>query len=173
MEWWDGTQFHIYDGSAWQTVGPVVGAANPTTQKVFEVGTNSGSTLDPVAGTPTIALINGSPTLNTQGVWSVSNHTYTPNKPGVYNFEIFGGNGNSSYLVMYLIKNDTGPPLNVSGSAYVATAEAPITGFAMQGSGMVQMNGTTDFVRLWAQGGNASAAWGMSNIPNIRAYALP
>jgi hypothetical protein len=172
--WFDGAQQRIWSGSAWLLVGPgaTVGPV-PTTQKVFEIGTNSASTIA-AANTPEIALVNGTPTVNTMGTWDVNNHTWTPNRAGVFNFEIASFNQSASYEAIYLIKNDTGFPLNVSGSQFVAIDETTSTTW-LAASGMVMMNGTTDFVRLWWQNGVAAAPWpaSVAGVPNIRGFIMP
>jgi hypothetical protein len=169
--WFDGTQQRIWNGSTWILVGPgaTVGPV-PTTQKTFTVGTSS---LSPIAtaGTFAIAPINGAPTVNTGGTWDVNNHTYTPNRPGVYNFEISQFNLDPLYAVILLTKNDTGAPLNVPISQQVCIAETTKQVW-FSASGMVVMNGTTDFVRLWAIVGTAGTNWN-AGAENIRAFLMP
>jgi hypothetical protein len=172
--WFDGTQQRIWSGTDWVLVGPgaTVGPV-PTTQKVFEIGTNSTSTIGAV-NTPEIALINGTPTINTAGAWDVNNHTYKPNKAGVYSFEVTNWLQDPTYTAIMLILNDTGAPLNVSGSQFLGigqvTSALPTW---VNASGMAKMNGTTDFVRVWWQASTATTVWAATAIPNLRVFLLP
>jgi hypothetical protein len=170
--WWDGTTFWLFDGAAWVGIGPEQApGAVPTTAKVFQVATNSSSTLG-AAATWQIPAIDGTPTINTAGAWDAVNYKYTPNKPGIYNFEIQQYSGNAGTMAIMLAINDSGSPLNIPASQSICLAQTPAPSW-MTASGMVVMNGTTDFVRLWAQPGAASDNWPVTGYPNIRAFLLP
>jgi hypothetical protein len=184
---WDGVTFWLFDGAAWVGIGPgtpgtpgTPGLPPPSgspsvglTRKVFEIGTNSTSTVGAV-NTPEIALINGSPTVNTTGTWDVNNHTYKPNRAGVYNFEVINFLQDPTYTAIFLILNDTGAPLNVGGSQFLGIGEvtSALTTW-VNASGMAVMNGTTDFVRVWWQASTTTTVWAATGIPNIRAFLLP
>jgi hypothetical protein len=175
--WFDNTQMRIWTGTAWALVGPgaFVGPVG-TTSKVFEVATNTQTTALAGPGVYDIAPINGTPTINTGGAWDAVNFKYTPSVAGVYNFEVTGwnqgGTGNN-LMALLLALNDTGSPLNVAATPLVLINETTSQSW-ISSSGMVKMNGVSDFVRVWVYVSQASIPWiSFPSIPNIRAFLMP
>ena len=170
-EWWDSKVLRIWDGTIWQAIGPgMTTGPVQTTTKVFQVGTNTTAAF--AVNTWVIAPIDGTPTINTNGVWSPTAFTFTPNKAGAYNFEIQHYMTSTSFDIALLL-NDSGPPMtNIQGSQVICQAPSNVAGWGQAG-GMAVMNGTTDFVRLWVYAFN-NPSWGASlGFPDIRAFLLP
>ena len=170
--WFDGTQLHIWDGTTWELVGPgaTVGPV-PTSAKVLEVKSPTGSNV--TAGTWAILPISGTPNINTFGTWDVSTKIYKPNKAGIYNFELLQYNSNTGILAMALLLNDSGGPYGstIINAPVALLCEETGTGW-VQSSGMVVMNGTTDFVRVWVIVTGATAIDQSYNLPTLRAFLL-
>jgi hypothetical protein len=170
--WFDGTQQRIWSGTAWVLVGPgaTVGPV-PTSTKVFEI--QSPTAVTGVAAGWEIAPINGAPNININGNWNVTTKVWTPAVPGIYAFELLQWNANAGTMVIALLKNDAGGPISSMVNQPVVTLAEVTTSQWIAGSGMVTMNGTTDFVRLWSDvvaGGTFDQSYG---LPVMRAFLLP
>ena len=172
--WWDGTQFHIWDGSAWELVGPgaTVGPV-PTTTKVFDI--RLAATV-PITDYPMqIVALPNAPIIDTMTGWNATTHQYMPKKAGMYFFECMQQWG-SPEAGHALIRNDAGSLPNLSSAdtiSVVAFSGASTGGFWMASNGMAQLNGTTDFVRLWAYDASGTFKAISSSTPVIRAFLLP
>lgn len=167
--WWDGIMFRLFDGAAWVDIGPGAAATAGTTEPVFAVQNITLAAI--TASTWTIAPINGTPTLNTAGVWNASTHQFTPNKPGIYFFQFLAWNPDTIFLLS-LTKNDNGGPYaELDKMPTVGAAEVTQAGWIF-GNAMAQANGTTDFFRLWvwSAGGHFDQSYG---LPALSAFLLP
>jgi hypothetical protein len=176
--WWDGTVLRIWDGSAWEPVGPgsVVGPV-PTTTKVFQLQM-SAAQLAIAAGVWAIVPFAGTPQVDTLNGWNASTHKYTPTKPGYYQFfsnfttQPSGTGGTWGSAIVF---NDSGtyqPNSQVTvGQDFISQA----TGTATQAdfSGMIHMNGTTDFVRLWGYGSDGFFYQTSAAQPSIIGFLMP
>lgn len=147
-QWWDGTQMRIWDGHAWELVGPgaTVGPV-PTSTITFAMiqpttVAITANAFSPVAFTTT-------PQVDLQNGYDSITHRWTPKTAGMYLVEarmLAGGTING----VAIVKNDTGTFTGIS------TDIVPAIGFTDSGGGwasccgFVQMNGTTDYLRLWA-----------------------
>ena len=150
--WFDGTQMRVWSGSAWLLVGPgaTVGPV-PTATEVFAMtaptdlpmpGSAAGDIPVPFTATPTVDTLTG---------WDPVTKKYTPSKPGFYMFQAMAIATTSFFLS--ILKNDPGspgPPLQ--SVTYLASSGLQIASgietFSITGTS--KMNGTTDYVRLFA-----------------------
>ena len=181
--WWNGTVLQMWDGAAWVAIGP---GASPgpgpgpgpvtTTTAVFAIsspidipGLNT-APLDwgivPITTTPLIDLNQG---------WDPITKQYKPNKAGFYQFFttqfIVTPTSNAGHTV---IRNDMGSLPNLSNADVVSViAIGDVAGEYLTGTGIAFLNGTTDFVRLWAYAGDGIYRVISSSVPIMRAYLLP
>lgn len=176
-EWWDGTTFRIWDGSAWETVGPGAQPGPvPTTTQALVIsipGTLTASTaawgILPITAAPQIDAFNG---------WDPVTHKYTPQKAGYYAFQCSQYYGSTMTSAGHaLIKNDTGslPDLTSAFVVCVNALSGPVAtiGDYLQSNGSVFLNGTTDFVRLWAFASGGVYFPLSTGVPILRATLLP
>lgn len=156
-QWWNGTQQRIWDGTSWQLVGPSAGTGPGTgvsaTTHVFSMllGADSLSTTSGFSIIPFVVA----PALDTQGMWQSTTQQIRPNSAGNYLVFITGwGVYGSGQNEIYMLKNDPGTvttnSLNTQMSIAEAGGNAQQAGIGLSGSGMVHMNGTTDYLRFWA-----------------------
>jgi hypothetical protein len=168
--WFDGTVQRIWSGTAWVLVGPgaTIGPV-PTTTQVFSVQTVSQSPI--TASAWDIAPINGTPGININGNWNVTTKQWTPAVAGMYYYQILGWNP-SGIALLSLAKNDSGGPYaDLTTMPIVAAVEVTQAQWLF-GNGITHMNGTTDFVRLWAY--NSAGTFGQSyGQPTLMAFLLP
>jgi hypothetical protein len=170
--WWDGTQMHIWDGSAWELVGPgaTVGPV-PTTTQTFAMMTSVNIALG-AAATWTIIPFLATPTIDTQSAWNATTHQLTPKKAGNYLFGITGWTGGTAdSCSLTLVKNDTGA-YNANSQVNVAMAGISGANDYLWANGLVHMNGTTDFVRMWAYG-SGSNYYPLFASPPLTAWLFP
>lgn len=177
--WYDGTVMRIWDGTAWETVGPgALQGPVGTTTKVFQL-TMAGTTAT-INGTSSWGIVNfvSTPSVDTENGWNATTKQFQPTKAGTYLFvtnqfvpytQTDGGHG--------LIFNDSGV-WNQNAQNFVTTFyNQPNTGdavgAAVQLTGLVHMNGTTDFVRLWANGSPRTFYQISSTMPSIVGWLLP
>jgi hypothetical protein len=173
--WFDGQVQRIWSGSAWVLVGPgaTVGPV-ATTTKVFQL-TMGGVSLAIGAGVFTIVPFTSTPQIDTQAGWNPTTHKYQPNLAGNYFFTTNFYNPTAGTWANYLLFNDAGS-FNVNSQAYVcgefsgATTNQAGVGFS---SGIVHLNGSTDFVRLWAYASDGNFWQASTAIPTIVAWILP
>jgi hypothetical protein len=150
--WWDGVQFRIWDGSAWELVGPgaIVGPV-PTSTNVFTLSQPTDiAGLNTTANPYSIVNFTGTPQVDTQNAYDPVTHKVTPKVPGMYmyqgRFPNFTGGG------FAIVKNDSGSfaaPGGVQPNLVIAIVSESTGGF-LQTIGTTPMNGTTDFVRMFA-----------------------
>jgi hypothetical protein len=162
--WWDGTQFRIWNGSAWELVGPgaTVGPV-ATTTIVFAMSNPSGLAgpgsnawgIIPFSATPQTDLLAG---------WDPVGHKYTPTKQGLYSCMLRGYASGSTGAGRAILKNDpstfTGGGL---GSDTVVGIASESIGGWLTATGLVPLNGSTDYVRAWGWDGGGSFPSGGSN----------
>jgi len=174
-EWWDGSVLRVFDGTQWKIVGPG-GAAGPipTTTKAFSI--TQASALSIGTSTWTIVPFAATPSLDGFTGWNATTHVYKPTRAGVYDFFIRGymTSPTGGWTAINLLKNDQGTynPNNleqVCESQFGGAAATTI----LSCSGMSYMNGTTDFVRMWAYTSDPAGQFLVQNFPNIEAYLLP
>ena len=179
--WWNGTQMHIWDGSAWEIVGPgaTVGPV-PTTTAVFSIGSATDISGGSLTGTAwSILALANAPSIDTESAWNAGTHQYKPSKAGFYLFETSQSYGGSETAAgNALIKNDPGSVApDLSGAIVVATnnyaGSAGTASLALNASGMTYMNGTTDFVRLWALAATGTYEILSPAVPVLQGYLLP
>jgi hypothetical protein len=170
--WFDGTQLRIWDGSAWELVGPgaTVGPV-PTTTEVLHLYSTVNVTT-PAAWT--IVPFTDLPSIDTMAAWSATTHQFTPKKAGVYLFlcSLYCNLTINQAASMALVKNDTGSFVQTSQYNVLITSTQASGTFStwIEASGMVRMNGTTDFVRLWGQLTQSLLG---GTTPNIQAFLMP
>ena len=122
----------------------------------------------PITATPQIDQFNG---------WNTTTKQYKPSTAGFYHFftqQYFGSGMTNGGHVM--VRNDTGslPNLNAADVISVnAIAVGGGVGDYLAASGIAYLNGTTDFVRLWAYSDQGQYYPISTNVPTIRAYLLP
>jgi hypothetical protein len=169
--WYNGAQLYIWSGTAWAVVGPgaTVGPT-PTTTQVFAISQGAVSGL---AAFPNWTLYpwTASPTINTGGsaAWDAIQHKFTPQVAGYYFGMIFANYNDPGPLWSgaALVKNDTG----TFGGVMIAGADtySSVAGAGwLTGSGMLYMNGTTDYLRYWR-----SSYSGNSEGDGFNVFLLP
>jgi hypothetical protein len=161
--WWDGTQFRIWSGSAWMLVGPgaTVGPVGTTTIEFAMTATTARA-----MGTAyTIIPFNDAPLTDRLNGWDSVQHKYTPTLAGIYSVKLrgapLGGGG------LAVLKNDPGTFTNLLTSDLVIGVSSSGAGGWQNVDGLVQMNGTTDYIRAWGysvSGGNGFQATGGNPI---------
>jgi hypothetical protein len=166
--WWDGATLHMWDGVEWETIGPggSIGEApldgktyarqnaawvvSPTSTITFGI-TQPGTLTIPVNAWTQIPY-TGTPTIDIQNAWDASTKRLTPKKPGIYLFEIreYSTVGAGGTVAIELVRNDAGT--NTSGALIAAQSITSVGGSGgyLSASGVSALNGTTDYVRLWA-----------------------
>jgi hypothetical protein len=170
--WWNGTQMRIWDGTAWNLIGPgaTVGPV-PTTSLVFSISVASAGV--PSADYPmNITQFSSPPTLDSLTGWNGTTKQYTPTKAGFYLCEcsqlITPGEGGHA-----VIKNDSGS-WNISANNVIQiSAIAGGTNNWQSTTGVVNLNGTTDFVRHWNYMSTGTFQTPNANVPALRIYLLP
>jgi hypothetical protein len=174
--WFDGTVQRVWDGTVWQTVGPgALQGPVGTTTKVFQL--TMASTSIPLGAVSTFVPIpfTGTPQVDTQGGWNATTHKYTPTKAGMYMFftnQYCPPNGQGGHV---LLQNDTGSWLQNSQN-YVNIGWGPATpteGILLAETGMCRMNGTTDFVRMWADTADGNFNQTSTTLPSLTAFLMP
>jgi hypothetical protein len=173
--WFDGAVQRVWDGSVWQTVGPgALQGPVGTTTKVFQLTMATTSVALGTTSAWAVVPFTGSPQIDTEGGWNPTTHRYTPTKAGFYLFF------NNQFLLNnetggnFLIQNDAGSWLQnsqnyVSGMYMAGSASDTV----LTNSGVVRMNGTTDFVRLWGLSSLGNFSQVSTTMPTITAFMLP
>jgi hypothetical protein len=176
--WFDGVQQRIWDGSAWRIVGPgaTVGPV-PTTTKVFQL--QSAATVAIGVSYPNWGIVpfTATPVVDSMAGWNATTHQYKPTTAGYYLFftnqaalttETAAGHA--------LLFNDNGS-WTPNSQGYVTIDffyDAPATAADfMVASGIVHMNGTTDFVRLWATSSDGNYYQLSTTMPSITGFLMP
>ena len=158
--WFDGTQLRIWSGSVWNLVGP--GATVGPVATATIVFAMTATTNRPLGSTTTFAIVpfNDAPLTDSLNGWDSVQHKYTPTKAGIYLSLIrmqAGGGG-----AFALLKNDPGTFTNTLSSDLIQTYSSQSNGW-IAASAVTQMNGTTDYIRLWALCGAGSFLTAGSN----------
>lgn len=178
QEWWNGTILQLWDGVNWKTVGPAVnqvGTPIQATSLVFSLQQPTNLTVATSAYVTT--PFTSTPNVNTQGGWDSVTYKWTPNKPGVYEVFLLSNYSLSSSSVysQLVVKNDSGTITGGAPSDIVSTNlinVAATSGGSLQSSGIVTMNGTTDFLRHWSYI-TTSPLLAMGTVPVWKIFALP
>jgi hypothetical protein len=174
--WFDGTQMRIWTGTAWALVGPgaTVGPVATTTE-VFSMPMPAPISLAASPGVLVIVPFTASPTIDTQSAYNATTHAITPKTPGYYFFNInaYVSMTATGIVGVVLAKNDPGSITGTTAIAVAAVVNSPGSLQSnVQGAGIIKMNGTTDYVRLFADSSGAStinaASW-----PIIDGVLLP
>jgi hypothetical protein len=174
--WFDGTQLRIWDGSAWELVGPgaTVGPV-PTTTKVFSLQASGTISLG-ASSTYVIVPFTATPSIDTLAGWNATVHKFQPTKAGSYLFTTTQYQGGAETQALHaLLKNDNGTYMQNS-QEYVTEAAAAAAGglgLYLTATGMVHLNGTTDFVRLWANTTDGNFYILSTTNPTITGWLLP
>jgi hypothetical protein len=178
--WFDGTQLHIWDGSAWELVGPgaTVGPV-PTTTKVFQLTMAGTSLALGTSGLNNWAIVpfTSTPQIDTENGWNGTLHKYTPAKAGYYMFFInqWQAIGDATGSGHALLLNDAGSwqPNSQNYVSQFVSFGGGTQGTELTSSGIVHMNGTTDFVRLWAMSTTGSFYQLSTTMPSITGFLMP
>jgi hypothetical protein len=176
--WWDGVQFHIWDGSMWELVGPgaTVGPV-PTTTHAFAITVPTALSL--AGGSAWTAVpYTATPIVDAQTAWDAPTKKLTPKKAGVY-LVLMRGSGTvnaGGTLGGAIAKNDSGsvtPAITNLVCQYEFGIEGatPISN-AYSAMGIVNMNGTTDFLRHWAFS-SAGTFDAQGSVPTFDVFVLP
>lgn len=171
--WWNGSLLQMFDGAAWVIIGGSGNIAGALTVETFSLQIPDNPVI--TAGTWTIFPFSASPTLDTMSAWKAG-FKYQPSQNGIYQFAVgFGEPGAAAEgLGMMVLKNDPGTFTSGSVNQIVAVnyATLPAGGGFLSMMGQCILNGTTDFIRVWAlsQSGNL---WGLGNSPAFVVVKLP
>ena len=170
--WWNGTQYRIWDGTTWQLVGPgaTIGPI-PTTTQVFAIVQSSNVAIG--AGWTAVPL-NATPSIDTESAWNPASLRYQPNKAGVYQFlcrALIPAGATTGGIAV--VKNDPGTftAANPSETSVALQTEQAGSGW-LTASGMTTMNGTSDYVRLWANCSD-NTYHGTGANPSMAAWLMP
>lgn len=153
--WFDGTQLHIFSGTAWVIIGPTAAPApgpggTGLTDIVFQMQQTTGLAMSPATGWAVVPY-SSPPLEDSQGGWNGVTKRFTPTVPGVYyvSARVNAGVG----CGVAVAKNDDG---NFTGARTVdivpAFASIGAAGWVVA-NGMVDMNGSSDFIRVWSNHG--------------------
>lgn len=179
-QWFDGAQTRIWSGTAWVLVGPgaTVGPV-PTTTIAMSLNQTQNLTIPPSTGssfteTPWAAV----PNIDTMSGWNATTKQWTPTKAGLYMVMIFGfaASANIAYS-QAVLKNDQGV-FNWSVPVQVVCLYDLVGGGNSVASlfsavGMVQMNGTTDFLRHWSYSASGTVYQPIVASPTWQIVAMP
>lgn len=154
--WFDGTALHVYSGTAWVLVGPTPstgpgpGTGGSATDIIFQMQQTTGLNPSPASGWAIIPY-SSPPLEDTQGAWNPVTHRFTPTVAGVYYVSCRVNAGVGCGIAV--AKNDDGGFTGARTSDIVpAFASIAAAGWVVA-NGMVDMNGTSDFVRPWTNHG--------------------
>lgn len=166
--WWNGSALQVWDGTSWHNVVTTATATAMelaiTQPTAVTVGTPSGWAPVPFTTTPLVDV---------QGGYSASNFRYTPKVAGFYQFQCRALIATAGGIA--IVKNDPGTFSSLSTDTTVTIGTLNLTGASsgwLSAAGIAQMNGTTDYIRLWAweQAGSFLGA-GSNNV--LSAFLLP
>lgn len=150
QQWWNGSIMQVWDGSTWHAVGPGASAGPvPTTTIMFTMTATVNRTIPSTAGTWGIVPFNDIPGTDPQDGWDSATHQYRPIKAGMYEVNVrmpgFGG-----ACGVAVLKNDPGTFANALASDIIVAIASLSGGGWAAASGIVLMNGATDYLRCWA-----------------------
>lgn len=168
-QWWDGTQMRIWDGHAWELVGPgaTVGPV-PTSTITFAIIQATNVTTAPSAFA--VVPFSSTPQVDTQNAYDPITHRVTPKVAGMYLVEARMLAG-STINGVAIVKNDTGTFTGISSDIVPAISFDSSGGGWVSCTGFVQMNGTTDFLRLWSY--NNSGIFAAGGNPCFSCLLMP
>ena len=159
--WWNGSALQVWDGTKWTSAGTVFEFAITQPGNATVGVDNAHYTAVPLVGVPVIDI---------QNAWNPATLRYTPNVAGIYQFQARSLNGgNTAGLV--IAKNDPGALSVTSSDTLVAISSMTGAGW-LSASGMTPMNGTTDYVRLFAYNASGTVLSAGANVV-LGAYRLP
>ena len=174
MMWWDGAQMRVFDGLAWEVVGPGAAAGpTPTTVEVFRILQPTAVPIDPAVWT--IIPFTTTPVIDTKQGWNSATKQYMPKTRGFYSFKVavVGQEPAPGSFGFLLTRNDPGS-IGINTEITIANTEgvgAAASGY-LTGSAIQEMNGSTDYVRLWYFS-TAGTDFGLANQAVITAHLLP
>lgn len=158
--WWNGSVLQVWDGAKW---------VSDSTIQEFAL-TQPGALAVGVDQTHWTAVPHtAAPIVDLQNAWNPSTLRYMPNIAGYYQFQGRSFNGGQT-AGLAVVKNDPGTFGAASGDLIVAINSAVGAG-ALTAVGISQMNGTTDYVRLWAYNAGGSLPASGANVV-LGAYKL-
>jgi len=171
MQWWDGSQLRVFDGTQWNVVGPgsAVGPV-PTTTHTFSITQPTPVTVP--TGAWGILNFTTTPQVDTTLGWDAATMRFTPKKAGIYMFTIRAYIATNGGLV--LTKNDPGTYSDAPTDQVVASSTLGGAGTSawQTASAMTLMNGTTDFVRAFVLEA-AGTFSGSGQNPVISGWLMP
>lgn len=166
--WWNGGIMQVWDGTRW----------NPLTSRVLQI-TQPSASLGVSGSTPSLWVqlpITATPAIDTLAGWNPSTRQYAPKVAGRYLFltHMYFGSGQTN-AGHGLIKNDSGVWTGGLSTMYVTAAATDIPGAAaatyQMPVGLTDMNGTTDFVRMWGYS-DTSLVYPFSSLPILEGYLV-
>src|SRR5215831_397974 len=159
--WWDGITLRMFDGAVWVVVG---GA--PATTNTFAI---SQPGFNPIATAWAVFQFSASPMIDIFGGWNRSAFRYTPTQAGVYMFEAATWQAGTSGGIA-IVKNDPGTFTDSTSDNVVGIFTTTAQGH-MKVNGITDMNGTSDYIRLWAFS-QAGQIWGANEPPMLDAWKM-
>lgn len=169
--WWNGTIFQVWDGTTWKLVGPPTTATVGTTALEFAIMQPAAATVGVDSVHWTAVPLTATPNVDLQTAWNPATLRYTPKVAGYYQFQGRSMNGSAASAGLAIVKNDPGTYTSLSTDITVTVASANAAA-TMSVVGISQMNGSSDYVRLWAYNANGSLPGAGSN--NVfAAFLLP
>ena len=110
----------------------------------------AGSTTSISAGTTTKVALNTKEFDTNSNYDNTTNYRFTPTVAGYYQFNIATyNNGSPSRMLLAIYKN---------GSAYMRVYDGNVAGYMSQGSALIYMNGSTDYVEGYCYVSGSSLA---------------
>ena len=168
-QWWDGSVLRMWDGVTWNIIGPGASPGPvPTTTLSFAI-TQPGYFTAPstLAGWDVVAFTS-TPQVDTTLGWDSVTKKFTAKKAGVWMFDASLYQAGEGGLA--IVKNDPGTFGNGQNDNIISVVTNSGGGY-MDLSGMVIMNGTTDFIRLFGYS-TAAQFWGAST-PALSGWIMP
>lgn len=160
--WWDGTSLRVWDGTTFKLVGPVgtPGSVSTTTEVLRLVDM---STLTVPATTWSIVPFDATPIIDTQHGWNFTTRQFKPSIHAMYMFSCQCNLTTDTPAGILLAKNDTGTLDPTTADIVAENMIVGAAGDVVTAFGLSDLNGTTDFVRLWV----------FSNDGNIYPFPTP
>lgn len=166
--WWDGFALWLFDGAAWVQVG----GSGQVMGSNLNFAITAPTQLPVNTVTWTIVPFTTSPTIDTFNGYDPVTHKWTPKEAGLYFVEVRGFFQNvGAGCGIAIAKNDPGSFGGQASDITIAIVTSPQTAYWLSASGLAQMNGSTDYLRMfaWAASGEygpigASPAWGAALV---------
>ena len=139
----------MWDGTTWHPIGPSAAAGPvPTTTIMFSMTCTVNRAL-PAASAWGAIPFTDLPDTDPMQAWDGTQHKWMPNKAGIYEFQIRGISLSGAGIA--LLKNDPGTFTNAPlSSDIIVGIQSVATAGWHSSSGLALMNGSTDYVRMWA-----------------------